>query len=411
MKKNNLFLTAFTVVVLFASCGKTYQAKDITLNSVNDSVNYAMGISYGNSLKTEILDTTGKKQKDFFKAVEKGYKSSIASLSHEEIQAYYQGIELGSNIKAQPFFGDSALKVIPKIAQKAINNTLLGKELKISAENAREVADRLFAKFRNDSLSAVPSAKELDSLNYAIGVSSASQMKDYYFGNDSSLKISKAYLKGLDKGLTAKDDDRIIEQGESLGVGLKQASSGAGLFGDSTILADKNIFIQAMINALAGKDAVFSAIDPQQYIQELVQKQREEKIAVQYKENKEAGEAFLAENAKNKDVVITESGLQYKIVKTGKGKKPTETDRVKVHYHGTLIDGTVFDSSVERKEASVFGLNQVIRGWTEALQLMPAGSKWILYIPQNLAYGSADQGTIKPFSTLIFEIELISIEK
>jgi FKBP-type peptidyl-prolyl cis-trans isomerase FklB len=99
------------------------------------------------------------------------------------------------------------------------------------------------------------------------------------------------------------------------------------------------------------------------------------------------------------------------VIKKGTGALPTDTSRVKVHYHGTLIDGTVFDSSVERKEPATFGVNQVIKGWTEALKLMPVGSKYKLYIPQELAYGGADQGTIKPFSVLIFEVELLSIEK
>jgi FKBP-type peptidyl-prolyl cis-trans isomerase FklB len=104
-------------------------------------------------------------------------------------------------------------------------------------------------------------------------------------------------------------------------------------------------------------------------------------------------------------------GLQYQVITEGTGEKPTISDRVKVHYHGTLTDGTVFDSSIERGEPAVFGVAQVIKGWTEALQLMPVGSKWILYIPYDLAYGGRDAGKIKPFSNLIFEIELLDIEK
>ena len=103
--------------------------------------------------------------------------------------------------------------------------------------------------------------------------------------------------------------------------------------------------------------------------------------------------------------------MQYKVITNGTGEKPTATDRVKVHYHGTLMDGTVFDSSVERGEPTVFGVGQVIKGWTEALELMPVGSKWILYIPYDLAYGGRDAGKIKPFSNLIFEVELLEIEK
>ena len=121
---------------------------------------------------------------------------------------------------------------------------------------------------------------------------------------------------------------------------------------------------------------------------------------------------FLQENKKNKKVKVTPSGLQYEILKEGKGEKPTETSQVKVHYHGTTIDGKVFDSSVDRGEPIVFGLNQVIKGWTEGVQLMPIGSKFKFYIPQELAYGeNSPSPAIKPYSTLIFEVELLGIEK
>ncbi len=127
---------------------------------------------------------------------------------------------------------------------------------------------------------------------------------------------------------------------------------------------------------------------------------------------KAEGEKFLQENKKNKKVKVTPSGLQYEILKEGKGDKPSETSQVKVHYHGTTIDGKVFDSSVDRGEPIVFGLNQVIKGWTEGVQLMPIGSKFKFYIPQELAYGeNSPSPAIKPYSTLIFEVELLGIEK
>ena len=119
----------------------------------------------------------------------------------------------------------------------------------------------------------------------------------------------------------------------------------------------------------------------------------------------------MEENKKNEGVVVLNSGLQYKIIRQGKGALPTENSKVKVHYHGTLIDGTVFDSSVDRGTPAEFGVTQVIRGWTEALMLMPVGSKWMLYIPQELAYGGQERPSIKPFSALIFEVELLDIVK
>ena len=127
-------------------------------------------------------------------------------------------------------------------------------------------------------------------------------------------------------------------------------------------------------------------------------------------ENKRAGEAFLAENAKRPGVVTLPSGLQYEVLSEGKGRKPKATDKVQCHYHGTLIDGQVFDSSIQRGAPAVFGVNQVIPGWVEALQLMPEGSRWKLYIPSGLAYGEQGAGgSIPANATLVFEVELIKI--
>ncbi len=124
----------------------------------------------------------------------------------------------------------------------------------------------------------------------------------------------------------------------------------------------------------------------------------------------EAGKAFLEQNAKRSEVITLESGLQYEILVSGNGAVPKATDTVEVHYHGSLIDGNVFDSSVQRGEPATFGVTQVIPGWVEALQLMPVGSKWRLVIPSELAYGSQGAGqAIAPFSTLVFEVELLSI--
>jgi len=156
---------------------------------------------------------------------------------------------------------------------------------------------------------------------------------------------------------------------------------------------------------------VMTAEEAATYAETVQNRMVSEKAAAKYGDYRKANEAFLAENAKKAGVTTTASGLQYEVLKAGTGIKPTAASVVKVHYHGTLIDGTVFDSSVERKEPATFGVSEVIKGWTEALQLMPVGSKWRLYIPQELAYGPAEQGTIKPFSTLIFDVELISIEK
>lgn len=134
-------------------------------------------------------------------------------------------------------------------------------------------------------------------------------------------------------------------------------------------------------------------------------------MEAKYGENRKAGEDFLAKNAKADSVKVTKSGLQYKILTKGTGDVPQASDKVKVHYRGTLLDGTEFDSSYKRGEPATFGCGQVISGWTEALTMMPVGSKWMLYIPYDLAYGDRETGEIQPFSMLIFEVELLEIVK
>lgn len=135
-----------------------------------------------------------------------------------------------------------------------------------------------------------------------------------------------------------------------------------------------------------------------------------EKSKEKHGKNVEIGQAFLAENAKKEGVTVLESGLQYEVINAGSGKKPGATSQVKTHYHGTLLDGSIFDSSVQRNEPATFGVNQVIKGWTEALQLMEEGAKWKLYVPYDLAYGEQGAGgAIGPFATLIFEVELLEV--
>ena len=167
-------------------------------------------------------------------------------------------------------------------------------------------------------------------------------------------------------------------------------------------------FAQAIADVLNRKETAISHNEARdivnQYFAELEAKMNAENI--------EKGKAFLAENAKREGVVTLPSGLQYEIIKEGNGIKPNANDQVKCHYEGTLIDGTLFDSSIKRGQPTVFGVSQVIKGWVEALQLMPEGSKWKLYIPSELGYGSQQAGEmIPPYSTLIFEVELIKVIK
>ena len=194
----------------------------------------------------------------------------------------------------------------------------------------------------------------------------------------------------------------------ALGIGIGHQLANMG--GQELNIDD---FAQAVKDVLGGKELKIKSSEAQQIVQEFFVAQ-EEKINKQRAEagkaHKEAGEKYLAENAKKDGVITLPSGLQYQVLKEGNGKKPSAKDSVKCHYEGFLIDGTVFDSSVQRGEPAVFGLQQVIAGWTEGLQLMQEGAKYRFFIPYRLAYGEGGAGqSIPPFAALIFDVELIQV--
>ena len=258
---------------------------------------------------------------------------------------------------------------------------------------------------------------ETDSLSYMLGIANTEGLvfgMERQFGIDSLLidDFLKGFLEGVNK---SQSNNKSYNAGYQ--IGQQVGSQGfenmdRGIFGnDSTKAINKSNFLAGFADALQ-KKAQTSTQAANDYVSTYVKELRSKQLEEQFGENKAAGEKFLAENAKKEGVVTTESGLQYKIIKAGKGEIPTKESTVKVHYKGTLIDGTEFDSSYSRKEPAKFGVTNVIKGWTEALQLMPIGSKWELYIPQELAYGERQSGShIKPFSALVFEVELLEIEK
>ena len=167
-------------------------------------------------------------------------------------------------------------------------------------------------------------------------------------------------------------------------------------------------FVKGVNDVLSGAQPAISYDEAKQIINQIFMNLQKQKLEL----NKKAGEEFLTINKGKAGVVTLPSGLQYQVLQKGEGAKPTATDKVKCHYHGTLINGTVFDSSVQRGQPAVFGVSQVIPGWVEALQLMPVGSKWRLFIPSELAYGEHGAGdAIEPNSTLIFDVELLDIVK
>lgn len=182
---------------------------------------------------------------------------------------------------------------------------------------------------------------------------------------------------------------------------------------------DRDLYIQAILDVLDSTDLLIELNDSRPTVNAYFQKKRAEQIKqqesanlVKYADNKKAGEDFLAANKSKDGVITTASGLQYKVIKKGKGVKPKATEKVRLHYHGTTVDGTVFDSSVERKTPYELEVNKFVTGFSEGLQLMNVGSKYQFFIPQELAYKSRAQGQkIPPFSALVFEVELLDILK
>ena len=258
---------------------------------------------------------------------------------------------------------------------------------------------------------------DIDTLSYAIGFSRVEGLSDYLLsqGVDSTLMVD--FLKGFDEGMNNVDDNKFTARRVGMQVaymvngwipGLNESIFGS----DSTLTINRDIMIKGFLDAVAKKSELMDLVKAQAYSNEKMKEIKERVIEKNYGENRIANEQFMAENKTKEGVETTESGLQYKVITMGKGEKPSENSEVKVNYRGTLIDGTEFDSSYSRNEPTTFRVGQVIEGWKEALQLMPVGSKWVLYIPQELAYGSREAGDkIKPYSALIFEVELLEITK
>lgn len=253
---------------------------------------------------------------------------------------------------------------------------------------------------------------DIDSLNYAFGYVNGKIVLDYHLVKDSSESAFSDLMKGITDGMKAEKPAVETSQAEEVGAMIgTQLRTNEDFYGDSTLSVDFAVLRQGLINGMMDYSDNMTAEEAGAFFNSTMERLMQERNEKSFGGNKAAGEVFLAENAKREGVVTTTSGLQYEVITMGKGAKPVATDRVKVHYHGTLIDGTVFDSSVDRGAPAEFGVNQVIPGWVEGLQLMSVGSKFKFYIPQDLAYREQDQGTIKPYSTLVFEVELIEILK
>ncbi len=259
---------------------------------------------------------------------------------------------------------------------------------------------------------------ETDSLSYALGVLQYNprlkEMMKQQLELDSTTYAAflEGYIAGA-KSTDPKEIARVIGFQQGMGFSIKNLKEGSAQFfgGDSTKVLNQADILAGYIAAFNGKDLKISSEEANAMLNAFQEKMQEDKMQKEFGEYKIQNEKFLAENKTKEGVKTTPSGLQYKVLKEGKGAVPTDTTKVKVNYKGMLIDGTEFDSSYKRNEPFQCTAKDVIKGWGEALTMMPVGSKWELYIPQELAYGSRNMGTIKPYSTLIFEVELVDTMK
>jgi FKBP-type peptidyl-prolyl cis-trans isomerase FklB len=239
-----------------------------------------------------------------------------------------------------------------------------------------------------------------------LGFNGLAQKKKDLIKEVANLKAQKtemqAKLKAFEKAKEVNLNDSLQNFSYAFGVSIGNNLKTIGF--DSIAY---NTFAVAIEDAIKGNEKI-TISDAQRIIKTTVQKAQE----LEAKKKSEEGNKFLAKNGERPEVITTASGLQYEVLSKGEGDIPVASDRIKIHYKGMLIDGTIFDSSVERGEPAVFGVTQVIKGWQEALQLMPVGSKWMVFIPQDIAYGPNGRGAaIPPYSALMFEMELLAIEK
>lgn len=399
-------------------CAKKYTAQDVTLVNQNDSVNYAIGLAWGQDIKMQYFATDSTDAP--IAAFMNSFKEAFEAEANAESTAKMFGKRFGLICKffeKEGLLRNPAWAVNEKILLQGVMNSILGDTVMLQFDMATRTIDQAYMTSTTDPVSTdkVVKAKKapkkvfvfelnskLDTLNYAFGVIQGAQIGTF-IGQDTTGEALKDFTNGLNEILKKTYKYPLLVMASEQVSATLRLWEEKGLINEPSLAVDIELIKQGLINGMY------------QYgewgIQEIGMYINQVRNEVRFGAAKLEGEKFLEENKAKEGVMVTESGLQYEVIKMGKGKKPAVTDRVKVHYHGTLIDGTVFDSSVERGEPATFGLNQVIAGWTEGLQLMPVGSKFRFYIPQELGYGSSPAGSIPPYSVLIFEVELLSIEK
>lgn len=420
MKKSIYSVAVALVAGLIASCGVSAPKANLEGASKVDSLSYAIGVAQTQGLKDYLVGRMG---------MDTTYMAEFvgglleASNANEKQNAYFAGTQIGQQVVNQIIPGVTMQVLAGKDGElnkknftEAFVAGVTEKGLKMEPEQAQQTAMTLMQAIQENNDSTADLTAQIDTFSYAMGLAQTMGLKDFVVNR---MGVDTLYMgdfvKGLKEGIKVGDDKKKAAFFTGIQIGQQvntQIIPGVtrDVLGASGEL-NKNNFMAGFVAGVTEKGLLMHPMEAQEVTMRLMEELKSQLMEEQYGPNKAEGVAFLDSIAKTEGVVKTESGLCYKVVTEGKGDVPASTDRVKVHYRGTLIDGTEFDSSYKRNEPTTFGANQVISGWTEALTMMPVGSKWILYIPQELAYGSRDMGQIKPFSTLIFEVELLEIVK
>ncbi len=420
MKKMSFVVLA--VLSLMACTGTSYKAKEVALQSQNDSVNYALGLINGMNIRMQFMrnDSSEAVINEFAQALSNGFDGKVKKL--DDLQKAAQ--QIGVSVKEMEKSGLASVEkwaineqIFFKGFFDALTNKLSEEEQLFTTKEAQTYLQEAFAQSSNleETIGKVVKAtpkldmpeveltSQIDSLNYVFGMLNGQMIRQQFVKEETEEQDIKDILDNIKEGLNNKSrNPELVAMGEMIGQTIK-AQDEQGLLGIPELQTDFSLLLQGFVNGMSAKHEGMDLKTADAYVTKVVNFYR-------YGNTQEEGEKFLAENATKEGVTVTESGLQYEVITMGKGPKPTADNKVRVHYTGTLTNGTVFDSSVERGQPAEFGLKQVIPGWTEGLQLMPVGSKFKFYLPYNLAYGERGAGEkIPPYSALIFEVELLDI--